>query len=117
MIVRAIKPGYFGEVRRNPGDKFECPAGPLFSDAHRKKNPPGWMEIVSASPEEQAQVDEVRKALGTRLNAPAKQVGTAESLGVSKATPPDSVGKTQTDPKKPETKGATGNKDVLGGGK
>jgi hypothetical protein len=113
MKVRAVRKGYFGETTREPGDVFECKVSE-FSDSMRKANPPGWMEIVDASSEEQKAVDEIRSSEGVRKNKPPTPKGSAADLGVSKAAHIEAPG-VETKPEgKPSGKGGgTGSKDVL----
>ena len=113
MKVRAVAKGYFNESIRLPGAEFDCTVE-QFSDALRKTNPPGWMEIVSASPEEQKAVDELRRMKGVRQNKPAPPKGSAPDLGVGKAIPVEVPGFQAKPEEKPEEKkGGTGSKDVL----
>jgi hypothetical protein len=115
--VKAIKKGYFSEQIKEPGVVFECSVE-AFSDAIRKTNPPGWMEIVEASPEEMKAVEEKRAKDGIRKNAPPVVKGSAKDLGVGKSAVVQHGEPVAPAESKPAAgKGGTGSKDVLGAGK
>jgi hypothetical protein len=54
MLVRAVRLGYYDNLRRRPGDEFEIKSEKEFSDAHRGKMP-GWMEKVVGAPVKSAE--------------------------------------------------------------
>jgi hypothetical protein len=63
MKVRAVLRGYYGDSLREVGSEFDIASIDELSDADRVgKGTPGWMRVVSCTPEEQKTLDASRAA-------------------------------------------------------
>ena len=74
MRVKAVADGFYGGKIVKVGTMFDLDTPQHFSDAHRKGEVLGWMEIVSATPAEIKQCVEFKRLPESALAAarPAK---------------------------------------------